>query len=412
MLQTHKVQMKRSQLRTDIMKLVEIKNRTPEQEAELNKLNSEYATAETEYRSALTLNEQTVETDTGQIAYEKLETRASALEECWMAKIACEQTIDTGAVGEYRKEHGFADNEVDVNLLIGRVEHRADVPTPGPNAKTNASPISARVFRPTVLSSLGITQEMVSPSEHSYPVLTTGTTADMVAVDTAQESTAGAFVVTRLLPKEARGRITLRSRDLAVFPQFEASLRRDLGRQVDDVVSNQIINGVSSNAAQVQGLVSALTSVATPTGGVVNFAGFVNMLTNMVDGTYAASMNDLRVILGLQTWRLAVSSAKSDESDMYAYDWLSQKAQSVDLSSFIPNPPTSGNENNGQRVFATKSRGLAGSYGFPMWRNVQVVRDIYSSTASGHIHITANLSWNFMITRLQNWVRTTVKTSS
>ena len=393
------------------MNLVDKKNRTPEQEAELNRLNALYATTETELRSAMTLNEHTVEPDTGHVAHAKLETRASALEECWMAKVACQETIDTGPVGEYRKEHGFADNEVDINLLIGRVEHRADVATPGPNAKTNASPISARVFRPTVLSSLGITQELVAPAEHSYPVLTTGTTADMVAVDALQESTAGAFVVTRLLPKEARGRITMRSRELAVFPQFEASLRRDLGRQVDDVVSNQIINGVSSDAAQVQGLASALSGVATPSN-IINFAGFVNLLTDMVDGTYAASMRDIRLIFGVATWKLAVSSEKSDESDMYAYDWLSQKAQSVDLSAFIPDTPASGNEVNGQRVFATKQRGLAGSYGFPMWRNVQIVRDHYSDAARGHIHITANLSWNFQITRLNNWVRTTVKTSS
>ena len=204
----------------------------------------------------------------------------------------------------------------------------------------------------------------------------------------------------------------MRSRELAVFPQFEASLRRDLGRQLDDVVSDQVVNGVSATDSNVQGLASALTSVDTPTGNVVNFAQFVEMLTNMVDGTYAASMNDLRVIFGVQTWRLAVSSQKSDESDLYAYDWLSQKANSVDLSSFIPNAPGSGNEVRGQRVFATKDRGLSGSYALPMWKGVQIVRDQYSDAARGHIHITANLSWNFMVTRLQNWVRTTLKVST
>ena len=411
MLKRHRIEMKRSQLRSDIMKLVDTKNRTPDQESELDRLNAEYATTETELRSAMTLHEHTV-TDTSEIAHSRLETRAADIQECWMAKVAAGETVDTGPIGEYRKEHNFADNEIDVNLLVGRTEHRADVATPGPNAKTSASPISARVFRPTVLSSLGIRQELVSPSEHSYPLLTTGTTAGMVAVDASQESTAGAFSVTRLLPKEARGRITMRSRELAVFPQFEASLRQDLGRQVDDVVSNQIVNGNSAVDSNIQGLASALTSVDTPTGSVVNFAQFVNLLTDMIDGTYAASMKDIRLVLGVATWKLAVASQKSDESDMYAYDWLSQKAQSVDLSAFIPVPAASGNEIRGQRVFATKSRGLSGSYGFPMWRNVQIVRDHYSDADKGWIHITANLSWNFQITRLQNWVRTTVKTST
>ena len=206
MLETHKVEMKRSQLRTDIMKLGDMENRSPEQDAELNRLNSLYALTETELRSAMTLSEHTV-TDSGDVAHSRLESRASAIEECWINKVAAGQTIDTGPIGEYRKEHKLADDEVDINLFVGRVEHRADVATPGPNAKTAPSPISARVFRPTVLGSLGIRQEMVSPAEHSYPVLTTGSTAGMVGVDALQESTAGAFTVTRLLPKEARGSV-------------------------------------------------------------------------------------------------------------------------------------------------------------------------------------------------------------
>ena len=405
MLETHKVEMKRSRLRTGIMKLVETKNRTPEQDKELDKLNVEYANTEIELRSAMTLNEHSVTPDTGQVAFGKLENRAADIDECWLLKVALGETIDTGPVKEYRDEMELGDDEIDVNLLV---ERRADVATHGPNAKADASPISLRVFRPTVLSALGIRPEMVSPSERNYPVLTAGTTAGMVGVDTARESTAGGFTVTSLTPKQARGRVTMRTSELAIFPQFEAALRQDLGRQIDDIVSNQVVNG-NNLQANINGLASTLTAVNTPTGGVIDFGGFVSALNTMVDGTYAASRKDLRVIIGVQTWQVAAGAQKSDESDMFALDWLTMKAQSISLSPHIGNAPTSGDENKGQRVFATKSRGLVGSFGMPFWRNVSIIRDHYSDAAKGWIHITANLNWNFRITRAANWYRTTVK---
>ena len=399
-----KIKIERSELREQIMSLVSNKNRTAEETTKLNELNARYASTEVEYRSAVTLQDNQIETT--DIPFNNLETRASALEECWISHILNGNTIDVGAVGEYRKELGLSDDEIDVNLLI---ERRADVATTGPNAKATAAPITLRVFKPTILSTLGISPEMVSPAQRNYPVMTTGTTAAMRANDQVQDSTEAEFSVTELTPKQARGRTTMRTSDLAIFPQFEAALRQDLGRQIDDVVSDQIINGTGSGA-DVQGLTAALTEVDTPTN-TVNFARFIQMLIDMVDGTYSADTSDIRLLMGVETWKLAISSQKSDESDMFALDWLRAKSMSTNLSGFIPAPTTTAGDNelNGQRLFATKSRGLSGSYGLPFWRNVQVIRDNYSDAKRGWVHITANLNWNFRITRTENWVRTILK---
>ena len=132
----------------------------------------------------------------------------------------------------------------------------------------------------------------------------------------------------------------MRTRQLAIFPQFEAALRRDLGRQIDDVVSDQIINGTGT-APQVQGLSAALPAVSTPTGNPANFANFVSLLVEMIDGIYATSFNDLRLLLGVELWKQAAEAKKSDESDLYALDYLNAKARSTNLSAFIPAPASS-----------------------------------------------------------------------
>ena len=403
-----KIELKRSNLREQILELSSKENRTEAESENLDKLNNEYISSEVELRSAIALNDYS--TTTADIAFNTLEQRASAVEECWLLNILNGKK-PTGVIEEYRQERGLEEDEIDLNLLVDfTAEDRADVATPGVNAKTNAATITPRVFKPTVLSALGISSELVSPAEMKYPVLTGGTTTAMTADDIARESTAGSFSVVALEPQQARGRTTMRTRQLAIFPQFEAALRRDLGRQIDDVVSDQIINGTGV-APQIQGLSAALTAVATPTGNAANFANFVSLLVSMIDGTYAAGFSDIRLLFGVELWKQAAEAKKSDESDMYALDYLNAKARSTNLSAFIPAPATSGTEEDGQRVFATRARGLAGSYGFPMWRNVSMIRDNLSDAHRGWVHITAVLNWNFQITRRDNFVRTTLRTS-
>ena len=403
-----KIELKRSNLREQIIELSGKDDRSAEENNQLDKLNNDYLSTEVELRSAIALNDYS--TTTADRAFNTLEDRASAIEECWLLNILNGKT-PTGAIAEYRQELKLEDDEIDLNLLLDfNSEDRADVATPGVNAKTNAAAITPRVFKPTVLSALGISSELVSPAEMKYPVLTGGTTTAMTADDIARESTAGSFSVVALEPLQARGRTTMRTRQLAIFPQFEAALRRDLGRQIDDVVSDQIINGTGT-APQVQGLSAALPAVSTPTGNPANFANFVSLLVEMIDGIYATSFNDLRLLLGVELWKQAAEAKKSDESDLYALDYLNAKARSTNLSAFIPAPATTGDEEDGQRVFATRARGLAGSYGFPMWRNVSMIRDNLSDAHRGWVHITAILNFNFQITRTDNFVRTTLRTS-
>ena len=407
MRERQKIELKRSRMREEMRALSTKTELSDNERTRLNELQDSYINTETELRTAIATEDYTENTSP---AFTTLETRASSFEECWLSKVVSGETIDTGPIGELRKELGYKDEEIDVNMLIPRSDElRADVATPGVNAQSSSAAIAPQVFRPTVLNSLGIRAELVSPQQRNYPVLTTGSTAAMKSNDELQESTAGAFSITELNPKQARGRITLRTSELAVFPQMEASLRRDLGQKIDDVVSDQLING-DGTGGQINGLTTDLPEINTPAD-TVNFHRFILNLVQQVDGVYAADTSDIRLIFGLATWRQAMTTQKSDESDMYALDWLRSKARSVHLSSYIPAPiSTAGdNERYGGRIFGTKARGLQGSYGFPMWRNVRIIRDEASDAARGWIHITANLNWNFKITRTHNWIRTILK---
>ena len=178
-----KIELKRSNLRQQIIELSGKDDRTAEENNQLDKLNNDYLSTEVELRSAIALNDYS--TTTADRAFNTLEDRASAIEECWLLNILNGKT-PTGAIAEYRQELKLEDDEIDLNLLLDfNSEDRADVATPGVNAKTNAAAITPRVFKPTVLSALGISSELVSPAEMKYPVLTGGTTTAMTADDVA-----------------------------------------------------------------------------------------------------------------------------------------------------------------------------------------------------------------------------------
>ena len=336
--------------------------------------------------------------------YRTLEARAANPHEYWVTRAAMGLAVD-GAAGELRAHMGLAEDEVPAWMLIPRdEEHRADVATPAPtDAMTTSSPTLQRVFRPSVTSALNFQPMQVPAAERSFPVLTAGGSVGQTAVDTARESTAGSFRVETLLPVECRGRVTMRRSELATFPSAEMSLRRDLGQQIDDVMSQQIINGTGT-APEVSGLASIFTD-GTPRSSVVDFAWFLTAMTGSVDGTYAADLSDIRLLLGRQVWAIAVGAYKADESDLSALDWLRMKCRSVTMSSHVPaSVNTAGaDEQKGQRAYLAFARGQMGSYSMPQWQGVRIIRDEYSDAARGWIHLTASLNWNFKVLRSDNY---------
>ena len=413
-----KIELKRSEIRQELCKLGDLETRDDSQESRIRELTKELGNSESEYQAALAIHEAYLPEDAQGREFCRLESRAVSLEECWLAKLSMGEAIN-GATAEYQRELNLREDEIDLHLLrgtdqrkTGLIEHRADVPTGTPGGSTSTylqtNPVAMRVFKPAIEMALGLTSQTVNSAEQAFPVLTGGTGAAMVAADALQESSAGSFSVDVLKPKESRARLTVRSRDMLVYPGLEATLRADMASSLDDLVSNQILNG-SGTGAEVQGLQSAINDPTPETGSVANFGVFQRLPVNLVDGQYANSLQDIRSVIGKTTWILSQLAEKSSQSDLFVHDWLVMKTGGWTLSDRVEPANT---QNKNQITYHSRARGLAESHALVYWRGVQIVRDNVSDSGRGWTHVVANLGWDFKILRDANFAKGSLKVLS
>ena len=89
-------------------------------------------------------------------------------------------------------------------------------------------PVQPFIYKEGVAGFLGIDMPQVGGGTASHPVLTTGTPAGMKAKGAAADETVAAFTISTSTPKRVTGSFRVRVEDMALFPQLEDSLRRDI----------------------------------------------------------------------------------------------------------------------------------------------------------------------------------------
>ena len=136
----------------------------------------------------------------------------------------------TGAEIELRSAYGMtrAPYEIPHELFEPREEKRAATPAPSSGTPVAVQPTQPFLYRQGVAGFLGIDMPRIASGTASYPILSTGTPAGMKAKGGAADETVAAFTVKTSTPKRVTGSFRVQVEDLAVFPQMEDSLRRDI----------------------------------------------------------------------------------------------------------------------------------------------------------------------------------------
>ena len=383
-------ELRRSEIRADLVKLGELEVRTEEDEKAIRSATAELRDLEGAYQSLLA-SEQAVEPpqDTQAREWNALEHRSA--KEPWLQRLVSGQKRD-GVMQEYASERGFEEHDFPTALLRGvdqrRMEMRTDVPSPRPRdgAYVMTSPYLGSTFLPSAMMSLALSPQTVMAGEHAYPVVSSGLNASMLEQDTAAMAGAIAWEVTTLKPLEAVCRFQYRTIDELVYPEIEPALREEMSGALDELMSAQVIAGTGADG-QADGLANQIDAATAPTM-TADFNAFRRLSVDAVDSRYAASEMDLNVLVGLDTWRLASVSDKSDESDETGATYLRRMCNMFTLSAHVPSPPDQGDNENVQRVYISKARNLQRAYALPMWENTSVEVDRASSSALRRVNVT------------------------
>ena len=394
-----KLTLRLSEIRQRLNTLLAIEDRCDDQAGEMESLTAESQKLEPELRASLV-----AEGDAEQRAAENfqegqnpedVELRAliagSRLSEVIGATV--ERRAATGRTAEYQKHLNLAPAQVPLELL--RVEHRAVTPAPD-NTGASQAEIVQPVFAMGDLAFLGIQQQTVPSGQRVLPVLTSAPDVKTHADSTSVDETNGTFTSVALEPERSQASFIFRRTDNAQFPGMEEALRMALSsalsEQLDALWMAQMIKAANS------GGLGPATDLHSAEAG---FANYKAMIAGNVDGRFASSKQDIRVLMGSATYGHADGKYQSN-GDVSALSAISAESGGVRVS-----PHVAAVASKKQDAFIRL--GMRSDGAAIMWNSVDLIYDEVTRSKTGEIMITAILMNNRALLRTGGFKRIAVQ---
>ena len=379
---TQKIQVKLSEQRSRLSELGGLDELTPELRSELSTLIAAHQDSEIQLRAAISSDDDATARavkPSDPETRERLELRGRTGIGDFMRAAAIGAAVD-GAAKEYAESCNVPIvGHLPMSIFErqeSQVETRAI--TPGPDVKGQLQPTVPYVFERSAAASLGIMMPSVPMGQVQIPKVTTAVPADTLAKDGAAPSTAAAVTLVNQAPVRIAGQFEVRMEDLAVMPSLEMVLNETIQGSLSNELDESTFNGASG---ELNGLFTQADDVTAATA-AETFATGVARFASLVDGRYAYTLKDLRIVIGSSTFG-RYSGQFSGNGAVSLFDYLAYNAGSIRVSDRVPD------------VSSTAQKGivvLAASVEMPkihVWDAMQLVRDPYSGAGAGKVTITA-----------------------
>ena len=288
----------------------------------------------------------------------------------------------SGATAELQGHTGLDGNQIPLALLVrswptdGELETRAV--TPGPtNVGAMQNSVIPYVFPDSVASFLGVDMPTVGVGESVWPVLTKELDVRFPAENIAADETTGSFSAEVLSPSRIQAAFFYSRESAAKFMGMDAALRENLSMGLTDGLDDAILtgtNGLFTGTNLADNDVSAVTTYAL----YRNQFGF-----GRVDGRYASTTADLRIVMGSATYAHAAAQYRGNNDNMDALMSLMEATGgNVRVSAHVP--AVSGDKQN-----AIVRLGMHSDFVSPIWEGITLIPDEVTKAASGQIVVTA-----------------------
>ena len=389
-----------SEIRTRVLEIRAIASDkiTPALEAERDALDRQYAEGEVKFRASIKAlrSEQEAGTvvDTEALELRQLTERASVGD---ILSAAFEKRSTSGEAAELQKHFGLGSHQVPLEMLrINRaVEERAAATVPASIGDASQGEVITPVFSSGDGAFLGIERPVVGIGDAAYPVLSTlpSVKGPFTGSDEAAQTDA-TFVANSLSPERLQASFSYRRTDAARFSGLDASLRLALSGGLEEALDDQAISGTD-------GLLTGSNIPNNNVSAITTFQLYLSgLLYGRVDGRYARTPGDVRMIVGQGTFAHAATTFKGNNSDESGVERLAARSAGVMVSPHVP--AVSGNSKQNALIRLGMERGAAVQ---PMWQGISLIVDEYSRSAYGEILVHAVLLANFAITRKAQWFK-------
>ena len=371
---SQKIALEMSTKREALNALLAVDELSDEQRAEMGTLTTRMQQLEVEARAAILAEDEITITRTDVVDGEDRELR-SLIDRANVGNIfeaALEHRATGGAEAELQTHFRLAANAIPLALL----ETRAVTPSPT-DVGTNMSAIIPGVFPASCAAFLGVDMPTVAVGDAVYPVLTTNADAGTPAENAVQAETDGSFSANVLTPSRIQASFFYSREDQARFSGMGEALRMNLSDALADKLDQQILAGGS-------GLLHGTILANHAASAVTTYADYrAELAYGRVDGTFAGSVSDLKVVMGAATYGHAAGKFRSDNAgDRAALEDLMSVTGGVKVSAHVP--AVSGNKQNVVIRLGARRDMVA-----PIWEGVTLIPDEITKAANGQIVITA-----------------------
>ena len=373
---------------------------TDEIRQESDKLTTEYRDTETKYRAAM-VSEGDDEHIAGQQfgaggssedrAFRELTRRADDAGGLGAILGATfEKRKTDGATSELQQHFGLGSHQIPLDMLrVDRgVEERAAATVPASIGDASQAGVITPVFASGDGAFLLIERPTVPVGDAAWPVLSTMPSVKGPFTDSSEAAQTDAeFVANNLSAERLQASFSYRRTDAARFSDLDASLRLALNGGLQEKLDQQAINGSD-------GLLNGTNLPNNNVNTVSTFALYLSgLLYGRVDGRYARTPGDIRMIVGQGTFTHASGAYKGNNSDESGVERLQEKSGGLMVSAHVPD--VASNKQNAL-IRLGQERGAATQ---PIWEGVSLIVDEFTRAAFGEIIVHAVLLANFAITR-------------
>ena len=387
MRQSQTLAIRASEIRAKLNELAGVETLDDAQRGELDTLTGEYRDTEARYRAALTAESGELETREAPAAdpetREARELLGRATVGRWISAALRGRLVD-GVEAETGAAFGCP-GLVPLELLTaGGVEHRAITPAPSSDTAVNVAPIMPAVFDQSAAAWLGVEMPTVAAGTASYPVITTSVTAGARAKSATAPETAGTITPFTVSPRRITGAFRIAREDEAMLPDLEPALRDNLSSVLSDGVDAQVVAG-DNQAPNLNGVNTQLTAAAAPATGAESFDRYVAAAASHIDGLFAVSMADIRLLVGAATYKHAAATFRGTDGETAAQTYLASHTGGFRASRRIPDPA------NHVQVAIVRRSAPGRAAISPIWQGVEIVRDPFSAAGKGETILTTLL---------------------
>ena len=369
----------------------------------LGELNGEVSTLEAR---AAAIEATEPEPDKPQPKTETRETEDSetrefrALEEKVEVRRYLSAAMDGGVVDGAEREFNQAlkmdAGSFPLRLLAPEVRATTDA-----DAKATQGTWLDRIFAETAAAHIGVSFRSVAPGVASYPVTTAGASAAQRGRAEAAAAAAWTVGVTEIRPSRNAVKAVFTVEDAARMMGLEDALRRDLRIALVEGIDRAVFVG-DAGANEAAGDITGLQTHANVSEITLSQTNkllgpqTLGTFSDLIDGQYAGSLEDLRIVASVGTVRLWTKTIPFTQvDDLTLGQFLARSGLRWRARLGIDTNTADGDFG----AFVGLGRGIEGAAIAAVWDAARLVRDPYSGADSGEIALNLTTLWGFALPR-------------